>query len=292
MINSIAHSFALVASNPLSQALFHSNVHCQKQPSLAQRALTSRPLVQHGNLKADPAQVFGQVFAALGAAVEADDQLIAVDAVSPCELEEGGQTITKSVSENFKWKCAVPKKDGSIYLRRFQVLSDDLLVEEDEHGALGAFFRHKTAEARPGGVVIVDFQILLDHSSSRQWRVRRGAGRRRRSRERRLTRTLLHWYRGSVSVCLLRHSIGRAFMRAVLIKRTHHQRVPRGATVLLNQERGPERLAEESLTLFRDVVCGGVSAAAAAAILCSDARRRRWGWDARSDLKPTTPLLE
>lgn len=61
-----------------------SNIHGQKQPSLAEGALAPRPSVEHGDLKSDPAQVFGQVLAALGVAVEADDQLVAVDAVCAC----------------------------------------------------------------------------------------------------------------------------------------------------------------------------------------------------------------
>lgn len=79
---------------------------------------------------------------------------------------------------------------------------------------------------------------------------------------------------------------GHIFIHAVLFKRTHHQRVPLSAGVLLDQERGPERLAEESLTLLRDVV-RGVSAArlplqllqlrGPAVVLRSRARRRRWG---------------
>lgn len=104
---------------------------------------------------------------------------------------------------------------------------------------------------------------------------------------------LLHLHRhanGVASVIVwrrLRQHIDYAFIRvAFVFKRTHHQRVPRGAGVLLDQERGPERLAEESLTLLRDVV-RGVSATRLQqlrgrhVVLCSGggrgrARRRRW----------------
>ena len=55
------------------------------------------PSVQHGNLEADPAQVFGQVFAAFGCAVQADDQLIAVDAVGARKLEKGCEAGLVSV---------------------------------------------------------------------------------------------------------------------------------------------------------------------------------------------------
>lgn len=51
------------------------------------------PSVQHGDLEADPAQVFGKVFAGFGFAVQADDQLIAVDAVGTRKLEEGSQAV-------------------------------------------------------------------------------------------------------------------------------------------------------------------------------------------------------
>ena len=53
----------------------------------------SGPLVQHRDLKTDPAQIFGQVFTSIGVAVQADDQLIAVDAVGTCKLEEGGEAV-------------------------------------------------------------------------------------------------------------------------------------------------------------------------------------------------------
>lgn len=54
-----------------------------------------RPGVKHGDLETHPAQVFGQVFATLGTAVEANDQLVAVDAVGARKLEEGGEAVRK-----------------------------------------------------------------------------------------------------------------------------------------------------------------------------------------------------
>lgn len=57
----------------------------------------SGPSVQHGNLEADPAEVFGQVFAAFGCAVQADDQLIAVDTVGARKLEKGCEAVYMSV---------------------------------------------------------------------------------------------------------------------------------------------------------------------------------------------------
>lgn len=57
----------------------------------------SGPSVQHGDLETHPAQVFGQVFAALGVAVQAYDQLIAVDAIGACKLEEGGEAVKKDL---------------------------------------------------------------------------------------------------------------------------------------------------------------------------------------------------
>jgi len=53
----------------------------------------SGPSVQHGNFEADPAKVFGQVSAALSSAVQADDQLVAVDAVGARKLEKGGKAV-------------------------------------------------------------------------------------------------------------------------------------------------------------------------------------------------------
>ena len=67
--------------------------HRQEQPAIAQRAFMSGPLVQHRDFKTHPAQIFGQVFTSIGVAVQADDQLIAVDAVGTCKLEEGGEAV-------------------------------------------------------------------------------------------------------------------------------------------------------------------------------------------------------
>lgn len=61
------------------------------------------PSVQHGDLEADPAQVFGKVFAGFGFAVQADDQLIAVDAVGTRKLEEGSQAVLV-VSDEFNFQ--------------------------------------------------------------------------------------------------------------------------------------------------------------------------------------------
>lgn len=53
----------------------------------------SGPVVQHRDLETHPAQIFGQVFAAFGVAVQADDQLIAVDAIGTCKLKKGGEAV-------------------------------------------------------------------------------------------------------------------------------------------------------------------------------------------------------
>ena len=166
----------------------------------------------------------------------------------------------------------------------------NLTVEEDEQRTL-ALFRHKASEPSAGGVVVIHLQVLLDHASRLNRRIRQSTRRRSGSRERRLALALLlhlHRHANGVSSVIvrrcLRRQVGRTFIRAALFKRTHHQRVPRGAGVLLDQERGPERLAEESLTLLRDVV-RGVSATRLQqlrgrhVVLCSGrgrARRRRW----------------
>ena len=85
----------------ISVVLMFSNIHRQEQPPIAQRALMSGPFVQHRDLKAHPAQIFGQVLASIGVAVQADDQLIAVDAVGTCKLEEGGEAAREEkVSTN------------------------------------------------------------------------------------------------------------------------------------------------------------------------------------------------
>ena len=57
----------------------------------------SRPFVQHGDLETHPAQIFGQVFTSIGVTVQADDQLIAVDAVGTCKLEEGGEAVKEKM---------------------------------------------------------------------------------------------------------------------------------------------------------------------------------------------------
>jgi hypothetical protein len=57
----------------------------------------SGPFVQHGDLETHPAQILGQVFASIGVAVQADDQLIAVDAVGACKLEEGGEAVREVI---------------------------------------------------------------------------------------------------------------------------------------------------------------------------------------------------
>jgi hypothetical protein len=77
----------------LASSVFSSYVHRQEQPAVAQSALMSGPSVQHGNLEADPTEVFGQVFAAFGCAVQADDQLIAVNAVGARKLEKGSEAV-------------------------------------------------------------------------------------------------------------------------------------------------------------------------------------------------------
>jgi hypothetical protein len=81
----------------VATALLFSNVHRQEQPPIAQRAFMSGPFVQHGDLETHPAQIFGQVFASVGVAVQADDQLIAVDAFGTCKLEEGGEAAKNVV---------------------------------------------------------------------------------------------------------------------------------------------------------------------------------------------------
>ena len=175
-------------------------------------------------------------------------------------------------------------------LPRLQILFHHLTVEEDEKSARGTLLRHEASEANASGVVVVHLQVFPNHSARVVRRVHNSsARRRRRSRKGSLARSLLlDWHSNSMSVVavsLLRH-VGHIFIHAAIFKRTHHQRVPLGASVLLDQERGPERLAEESLTLLRDVV-RGVSAArllsqllqlrGRAVVLRSHARRRRWG---------------
>ena len=55
----------------------------------------SGPFVEHGDLETHPAQIFGQVFASVGVAVQADDQLVAVDAIGTCKLEQGGEAVKR-----------------------------------------------------------------------------------------------------------------------------------------------------------------------------------------------------
>ena len=85
----------------IAAVMLFSNIHRQEQPPIAQRALMPGPFVQHGNLETHPAQIFGQVFTSIGFAVQADDQLIAVDAVGTCKLEEGCEAVKEQcVSTN------------------------------------------------------------------------------------------------------------------------------------------------------------------------------------------------
>ena len=90
----------------------------------------------------------------------------------------------------------------------------------------------------------------------------------------------------SLLLLLLRHRL--AIANPHLLSHIHHQRVP--GRVLLNQEHSPQDGAEESLTLFRDVIR---SIAAPPPLKTSSRRRcgarRRW-WSIRAVLKPTTPL--
>ena len=89
-LNCVRLSPTLVA---IAAAVLFSDIHRQEQPPIAQRAFMSGPFVQHGDLETHPAQIFGQVFASSGFAVQADDQLIAVDAVGTCKLEKGGEAV-------------------------------------------------------------------------------------------------------------------------------------------------------------------------------------------------------
>jgi hypothetical protein len=79
----------------ITAVLSCSNIHRQEQPPIAQRAFMSGPFVQHGDLETHPAQIFGQVFASVGVAVQADDQLVAVDAIGTCKLEQGGEAVKR-----------------------------------------------------------------------------------------------------------------------------------------------------------------------------------------------------
>lgn len=93
----------------------------------------SGPSVQHGDLETHPAQVFGQVFAALGVAVQAYDQLIAVDTVGTCKLEEGGEAVREGnmLEDVLGGVITVREHD----LPRLQILFHHLTVEEDEESA-------------------------------------------------------------------------------------------------------------------------------------------------------------
>ena len=93
-LNYVRLSPALIA---IAAAMLLSNIHRQEQPPIAQRAFMSRPFVQHGDLETHPAQIFGQVFTSIGVTVQADDQLIAVDAVGTCKLEEGGEAVKEKM---------------------------------------------------------------------------------------------------------------------------------------------------------------------------------------------------
>ena len=86
-----------------------SNIHRQEQPPIAQRAFMSGPVVQHCDLKTHPAQILGQVLASVGVAVQADDQLIAVNAIGTCKLEEGGEAVKEQFVSRGSQCCLLRK---------------------------------------------------------------------------------------------------------------------------------------------------------------------------------------
>ena len=69
----------------------------------------SGPVVQHRDLKTHPAQILGQVFASVGVAVQADDQLIAVNAIGTCKLEEGGEAVKEQFVSRDSQCCLLRK---------------------------------------------------------------------------------------------------------------------------------------------------------------------------------------
>lgn len=155
------------------------------------------------------------------------------------------------------------KEDGVPWL---QIFVQHIAVEEHEQRALVALWRvrHEAAEMR-ACIVLPNLDVISDHASSRAtW-----------------------WQDFAEALLLLRYDRLSAEQFRIL-SHTHHQRGLK-TSILLNQEYSLQRLAEEPLTLFRDVVCG-VSAVPPTQSQAAVGRRRRWGGDARGDLKRTTPL--
>ena len=153
-----------------------------------------------------------------------------------------------------------------------EVRSNDRLVEEDEQSAKSILVGDKTAEAQSSSI-LPDLDPLT-HSRVGNSHVDSAVGRGRRRRQ----------WSTSVDACLF-----------VVVTHTHHKRVLSDG-VSLTKKNGVQCLAEESLTFFRDGVCG---ASAARASLETRALRRRRSPGGRprgaryasAYLKPTTPLL-
>lgn len=144
-----------------------------------------------------------------------------------------------------------------------EIGSNNGLVEKDEKGAQSILVGDETAEAQAGSI-LPDLDPLTHATGGRTSQVDGAVGRRRRRRQR------------STSVGL---------RLVVVITHTHHKRVLSDG-VPLTKENGVQCLAEESLTFFRDGVCGASAARASletrtrlgrrSPVGGLRARRRRW----------------
>lgn len=124
-------------------------------------------------------------------------------------------------------------------LPRLQVHSNDLFVEKDEHGSHVALLCDETSESRSSRVV-PHFDVVMNQAT-RLW----------------IDATIRGRRRGGLTMLndgVLRNRFRRIGSINAPVSHIHHQRVLQ-AGILLNQEYSLERLAEEPLTLLRDVMC-------------------------------------
>ena len=71
------------------------DIHAQDDPPVAHAAFLAGPLVEHHQLKADPAEIASNVLDTLrvGFAIDADEQLRALEVVAARELEESHKSM-------------------------------------------------------------------------------------------------------------------------------------------------------------------------------------------------------
>lgn len=71
-----------------------SKLHFQQEPAIACASRTVSPLIEHGQLETNPAQISSQVLDVflVGGAIQTDDQLGAVKVVAAGKFEQGHES--------------------------------------------------------------------------------------------------------------------------------------------------------------------------------------------------------